>query len=238
MALPDSPAQKPRPAGASRRAVLAGVPSAAALAGLSAGTAGTAAAAPADDYIAQAFKALAAYVVPGNDPYSAQQGLTAPRPGGVAAGTDVMLEESYDRAIGIAVAPSLQINAPGALGFALVLEIFARGRYPAQLAGPFLHPFANLTHPRKAQVLADIDTEQLIEDSAIGYAFGTLITLAAFGCYGERGVYDPATRTLRGRPVGWDLSSYDGVSDGWPEFRGYWEGRTSVPDVPGVTGRA
>jgi hypothetical protein len=185
-----------------------------------------------DDYLAQAFKALAAYVVPGNDEYSAQQRLTAPRPGGVAAGTDEMLEETYDKAIAVGIAPLFEANLPGAAGVALLLDVFTRARYPEEPTGPFQHPFANLGHGQKALVLADLDTEQLLEDSPIGYAFGTIITLTAFGCYGERGVYNPQTRVLKGRPVGWDLAQYDGVSDGWPELRGYWAGRTSVPDVP------
>lgn len=233
MASPRVPRPANIPSGTSRRTALLGVPSTAALLALSARPA---AAAPGDDYLAQGFKALAAYVVPGDDEYSVQQGLTAPRPGGVAAGADVMLEETYDLALPVAVAPGLQVNLPGAATFALVLELFARRRYPLEVIGPFVHPFANLTHTRKALVLDDIDAEQLTEDSALGYAFGSLTTLAAFASYGERGVFDPATGTLRERPVGWDLSGYDGVSNGWPELRGYWEGRTSARDVPDEAG--
>jgi hypothetical protein len=214
-----------------RRTVLLGVPAGAA----AALAVGSSPAVAGDDYPAQAFKALAAYVVPGDDGYSVQQGLTAARPGGVAAGTDVMLRETYDRAIAIGVAPAFAVNLPGAAGIALLLDVFTHARFPQVPAGPFQHPFANLRHDQKALVLADLDTEQLLEDSVIGYAFGTVITLGAFGCYGERGVYDPATRTLRARPVGWQLSQDDGVSDGWPELRGYWAG-TSVPDVPGAAG--
>ncbi|HST82261.1 MAG TPA: hypothetical protein VLL08_11045 [Kineosporiaceae bacterium] len=225
----------PDPAGVRRRTVLLGAPAAAALIAWSTPTAAGAAD---DDYLAQAFKALAAYVVPGSDEYSKQQRLTTQRPGGVAAGTDVMLEETYDKAIAVGIAPLFEVNLPGAAGVALLLDVFTRVRYPEQPSGPFQHPFANLGHSQKALVLADLDTEQLLEDSPIGYAFGTIITLTAFGCYGERGVYNPQTRVLRGRPVGWDLAQYDGVSDGWPELRGYWGGRTSVPDVPVLLDRA
>ena len=217
------------PAGVRRRAVLLGMPATAALIAWSTPTA---AAATDDDYLAQAFKALAAYVVPGSDEYSAQQRLTAQRPGGVAAGTDVMLEETYDKAIAVGIAPLFEVNLPGAAGLALLLDVFTRARYPEQPTGPFQHPFANLSHGQKGLILADIDTGQLLEDSPIGYAFGTITTLTAFGCYCERGVYNPQTRVLRSRPVGWDLAQYDGVSDGWPELRGYWAGRTSVSDVP------
>jgi len=219
--------------GVRRRTVLRWVPvsAAAALAGWPAPAAGAAG----EDYPAQAFKALAAYVVPGDDAYSVQQGLAVARPGGVAAATDVMLRETYDLAIAVGIAPAFAVNLPGAAGVALLLDVFTRARYPQVAAVPFAHPFANLRHGQKALVLADIDTAQLLEDSVLGFAFGTLITLAAFGCYGERGVYDPATRTLRARPVGWELARYDGVSNGWPEFRGYWAG-TSVPE-PADVGR-
>ena len=224
-----------RPPGVpTRRAVLAGVPAAAGLAVLAAGPAEADVAG--DDYTTQAFKALAAYVVPGDDPYSVQQGLTRPGPGGVAAGADRMLRATYDGAIGIGVAPAFQINAPGALGVALVMELFARSRYFWEsYSGPYENGFANLRHPLKAQVLGDLDQNVLLDGSPLAYAFGTLITLAAFGSYGEIAVWDPATRRLTGRPVGWDLAQYDGVSDGWPELRGYWKGRTSVSD-PGASG--
>ncbi len=218
------------PVGVRRRTVLLCLPAGAAAA--VAGWPAPAAGAVSEDYLAQAFKALAAYVVPGDDAYSAQQGLAAARPGGVAAAADVMLRETYDRAIAVSIAPAFAVNLPGAAGVALLLNVFTRARYPQVATGPFPHPFANLRHEQKALVLADIDTAQLLEDSVIGYAFGTLITLAAFGCYGERGVYDPATRTLRTRPVGWELARYDGVSNGWPELRGYWAG-TSVPEPAG-----
>jgi hypothetical protein len=218
-----------------RRAVLAGVPATAGLTALTALAVEPAeAAVGGDDYTAQAFKALAAYVVPGDDAYSVQQRLTRPGPGGVAAGTDRMLRRTYDNALGVGVAPALKIDAPGAFGLALVLELYARARYFWEsYAGPYEHPFANLRHPLKAQVLGALDNDALLTGSPIGYAFGTPITLAAFGAYGEAGVYDRATKRLSGRPVGWDLAQYDGVSDGWPELRGYWKGRTSASDPGG-----
>jgi hypothetical protein len=216
------------PPGPARRAVLTAVPAAVATTALAAPPA---VAATPDDAVTQALKALAAYVLPGDDPYSVQQRLTRPGPGAVAAGTDRMLRTTYDKALGIGVAPSLQVRAPGALGVALLLGVVARSRFLVEsLAGPFAHGFANLSHGRKAQVLAGIDLDPALEGSPIGYAFGTLVTLTAFGAYSEAGVLDPVTRRLTGRPVGWDLARYEGVSDGRPEFRGYWKGRTSAEE--------
>jgi hypothetical protein len=48
------------------------------------------------------------------------------------------------------------------------------------------------------------------------------------GAWSERQTFDPKTRVLTGRPPAWDRSNYGGVSDGWPEFIGYFEGRTEV----------
>ena len=111
----------------SRRAVLTGVSAAVTATALAAPPA--AAAVAGDDSTAQALKALAAYVLPGDDPYSVQQGLTRPGPGAVAAAADRMLRDTYDKAIGVGVAPSLQVRAPGALVVALVLEVVARARF-------------------------------------------------------------------------------------------------------------
>jgi hypothetical protein len=43
-------------------------------------------------------------------------------------------------------------------------------------------------------------------------------------------VFDPATRTLSGRPVGWQLTGYvpNGVVDGWDDFQGYFQDRVQV----------
>src|SRR6266540_1415005 len=45
------------------------------------------------------------------------------------------------------------------------------------------------------------------------------------------GGFDPATRKLVGQPVGWTLSSYDGVAEGRDELRGYFEHRRRADDA-------
>jgi hypothetical protein len=62
---------------------------------------------------------------------------------------------------------------------------------------------------------------------------GSLLEFTAFGSLGESGVYNPATRQLTGRPVGWALSGYspNGVVDGWDEFKGYYQGRKHAADA-------
>ena len=62
------------------------------------------------------------------------------------------------------------------------------------------------------------------------FVAGALLEFSAFGAYSEFGVFDPATRRLTGRPVGWQIASYqpNGVVDGWDDFKGYYQGRTEV----------
>jgi hypothetical protein len=62
---------------------------------------------------------------------------------------------------------------------------------------------------------------------------GSLLEFAAFGSLNEFGAYDPTTRQLTSRPVGWQLSGYspNGPEDGWDEFKGYYQGRRHVADV-------
>ena len=57
---------------------------------------------------------------------------------------------------------------------------------------------------------------------------GILPGLVAFLAYSEVGVFNPATRSLVAQPVGWAISSYDGVADGRNELIGYFENRRKV----------
>jgi hypothetical protein len=232
----DEPGHPPDAAaggGLVRRSLLIGVPTTVALAAL---PSPVARAASGEDYVTQGLNGVVAYVVPGEDGYSRQQGLTAPYPGGVAAGAGRALAHTYDQAVEVAIAPALAINLPGAQGVSLLLALFTAWRYPSA-SGPFDHPFANLRHAQKGAVLADLDRQEFWQATPLGYALGTLVTLAAFCSFAEAGVYDRARGSLARWPVGWTLARYRGVSDGWPELLGYWQGRTSVSD-PGVAHRS
>ena len=57
---------------------------------------------------------------------------------------------------------------------------------------------------------------------------GLLPVLAAFLIYSEGGAYDPETRSLTAQPVGWQISNYQGVSDGRDEFKGYFANRRTA----------
>jgi hypothetical protein len=66
------------------------------------------------------------------------------------------------------------------------------------------------------------------------FVFGVLPALVAFFAFSEVDVFDPTTRSLMRRPVGWDHCGYlDGrlePVEGWDDFRGYYHGRTKVDD--------
>lgn len=178
-------------------------------------------------FIDHTFAGVAAFVVPGNDRFSKQQRVSTDRPGGVDAQAGRVLQETLDSAIPL-VAGKTELAAPGALGVALLMENLALSRNPLTVFGPFSSPFANLRFAEKRWVLQKLDALSLLEKATIEFAANAIITLGALGAYSEFANFDRRTGTLDGRPIGWDLSAYGGVSDGWPELIGYYQGRTEV----------
>jgi hypothetical protein len=119
---------------------------------------------------------------------------------------------------------------------------------PAAVNGVHISPFARLTYAEKAKAfeliektdsdlveLLDVHFPEPLKASVSGllkFVGGALLEFATFGAYGEFAVYDEATKTLKARPVGWDLTGYqpDGPVEGWDDFIGYYQGRTEVHD--------
>lgn len=140
---------------------------------------------------------------------------------------------------------------PLSLAVAILLNLLATQVDPSSMLtpGPDLSPFSRLTFAQKAQAFAllegtesnlvaalDMQLPEPLRDSVSGllkYVGGSLLEFAAFGSLGEWGVFDAATKQLTGLPVGWQLSGYqpNGVVDGWPEFKGYYQGRQQVTDI-------
>ena len=85
------------------------------------------------------------------------------------------------------------------------------------VTGPFASPFSNLSFADKAQVFAALEGNPASAPLA-----GLLPIVVGFLAYAETAVFDPATRTISGRPIGWDLSNYSGISNGSDEFKGYF----------------
>lgn len=236
------------------------------------------------------FSGLAAFVVPGNDPYSVAQGVTSPKPGAIAAKTTQFLLDSADNFVaipdrnlaGLAVALSEGLKTsplplppelamipltvtnqldeairaytendqpiPLSLVFALAINQLAVVVNPLAVNGTFLSPFARLSYGDKLKAwamfeganpdlvaildenLPEAETETV--SGLLRFASGALLEFAGFGTMTEYSTFDPATRKLTGRPVGWQISGYqpNGPVNGWPEFIGYLEDRKQVTE--------
>lgn len=171
---------------------------------------------------------LMAFVVPGDDAYSRQQGVTTARPGGVGSGAAPFLEHTYDEALPLPlIGNGLDISLPGSILVTTLLDQQALAVNPLALVGPFPSPFANLRYDHKVEVFRRLEEETpLFDGTLVRFLVNTVPTLAGFEAYSEAPKLDRTTqpRRLTGRPVGWDLSSYPGVSDGWDELLGYYRG--------------
>ena len=159
------------------------------------------------DLLHDTYNGLLAFVVPGRDEYSVQQGVVSSDPGGVESGSVDALIATIDEST--PYFPSFSSAIADLLnGTTLLLGL--------NVAGRFASPFANLSTPQKAAVFQALD---LSPDYKV--VAGVLPAFVAFFVYSEAGSFDPITRSLTGTPVGWTISNYQGVSDGRAELLGY-----------------
>jgi hypothetical protein len=166
------------------------------------------------DLLHDTFNGLLAFIVPGPDDYSVAQGVSTAEPGGVDIGVTDILIATLDETTPFL--PQFSATVAAILnGIALVVN-------PSP-GGTFLSPFACLSFAEKAAVFQIMDGTDSLKPLA-----GVLPAFVAFFCYSEAAVFDPVTRSLTGHPIAWDLSSYQGVSDGRNEFLGYFENRREV----------
>jgi hypothetical protein len=130
----------------------------------------------------ETMSAVAAFVVPGNDPFSVQQGVTTPEGGGVEAGApqfltmalnQVLMDPTLIDMIWDRYGPDLEalpipdglttcaptgsaIEQEGTVPLApvvmLLINLLAVQAVPGSVAGPFHVPFARLTWAEKAEV--------------------------------------------------------------------------------------
>jgi hypothetical protein len=144
------------------------------------------------------------------------------------------------------------LTVPAALPLALLMNFAATQVRPSSVVGPTSSPFANLTWQEKGLAferieqadpelvaLIDKNAPQPLQNEASGllkFAGGTLLELGGFATYTEWAVFDRATRRATKRSLGWNLSNYmpgrTTPADGWPEFRGYFEGRRETHTAP------
>jgi hypothetical protein len=173
--------------------------------------------------IRDAFQGLLAYLVPGADRYSKQQGVTLASTSGPDTGAAAPLERVYDQAVPYPlVGRPFNLNLPGAAAVAAILNIVALNVDARAAIGPFASSFANLKHAQKTEVLRRLEEPGLADGTPVRFVINTIPTLAAFQIYSEAPVFDRATKVLAARPAGWELSQYDGVNDGWDEFLGFY----------------
>jgi hypothetical protein len=166
------------------------------------------------DLLHDTFNGLLAFIVPGPDDYSVAQGVSTVEPGGVDEGVTDILITTLDETTPFL--PQFSATVAGILnGIALVVN-------PSP-SGQFLSPFACLSFAEKAAAFQIMDATDSLKPLA-----GVLPAFVAFFCYSEAAVFDPVTRSLTGHPIAWDLSSYQGVSDGRNEFLGYFENRRQL----------
>lgn len=180
------------------------------------------------DVVRDTLNGLVAFVVPGPDAYSRAQGEWSTQPGGIAAGATQFLIDSLDGYLpqpdlpGVANDDTVALSA----GVATLLNAVALSVSPLASAGPFLSPFARLRFTDKAEVFRRLEAADVGDAVApqpftaasgnLRFVAGALLEFAAFGSYAEIS------------PIGWELSAYPGVADGWDELKGYWGGRRSA----------
>ena len=157
---------------------------------------------------------VVAFVVPGNDAYSLAQGESTSRPGGVAAGTVAALAKDLDSAI-----PPV----PTAALLATLFNERALEVRPLALLGKFTSPFARLKFAEKGEVFRRFEADPILGITIAGWIIHVLPALVGLLAYSEAGVRR-ADGSLSGRPVGWEISGYDGVADGRDALLGYWPG--------------
>lgn len=143
--------------------------------------------------------------------------------------------------------------APLSLPAALLLNYVATVANPASLNGAFVSPFARLSFTDKTRALEMLETSQsqlvaLIDaqvpqplkasvSGLIEFLGGALHELAAFGSFSESRRFDPRTRRLVGRPIGWRLTGHvadNQTGDGWDDFISYYQDRSEISEVSGA----
>ena len=171
------------------------------------------------DTVRDTLNGLLAFVVPGPDTYSVAQGASDAEPGGVDAGVMEVLIKTLDLS-----APFLPHFSDMVAG---ILNDIAQKVNPTAV-GSLASPFSRLSFPEKVAVFQVMDGTDSLKSLA-----GILPAFVAYLCYSDAAAFDPATRGLNGKPVGWTISNYAGSADGRDEFRGYFEGRSSSEKTGG-----
>ncbi len=194
------------------------------------------------DVVVDTYNGLGAMIWPGDDAYSKAQGEWNDGPGAVAANVGHHLVVALDGLVAqpYTALPLERSTVPLSGSLASVLNTVAVTVNPAATGGPFASPFACLSLADKAAVwrILEQDTRQVADRDptnslgALQFLFGVLPALVAFYAFSEVDVFDPATKTVTRRPLGWDhtgfLEGRTAPVEGWDDFLGYYQGRREV----------
>ena len=174
---------------------------------------------------------LVAFILPGPDTYSVAQGETDERPGGIDAGTTDILISNLDAFLPAAdVGGGTDETVPISGAVAGLLNTTAAQVNPAAAGGAFPSHFSRLSFAEKAEVFRIIEATSGTDDVSAQLRFvgGILPGFTAFLAFGEWQVFDPETRKLTERPVGWELTRYQPgrtvPAEGFRELKGYYRG--------------
>ena len=181
------------------------------------------------DVVRDTLQGFIAFILPGNDEYSVAQGESAASAGGVGGGTLDPFIAALDGFVPASVLGQPSATLPASGGVAMLLNSYALQVNPAAASGQFLSPFARLSFKQKGEVMRRFESDALASGAIeeLRFVSGILPGFVGFLAASEASVYDPATRSVRSRPVGWALSGYGGPAEGHPEFLGYYQGRKS-----------
>jgi hypothetical protein len=189
------------------------------------------------DLTADTLSGVIAFMFPGDDPYSAAQGVTAPGPGGIAANVVDTFIKNLNQYVPAGTPVTGNQAVPAAPAVATLLNSYATQVNPGAAGGAFPSQFARLSFAEKAEVFKRLEGDAATEGTEVRFVAGILPGFAAFLAFSEAGVFDPATRSATKRPVSWDLSAYAGPADGHKEHLGYWKGRTKAVQSAGYARR-
>jgi hypothetical protein len=180
---------------------------------------------------------LVAFMFPGDDAYSVAQGQSAAGPGGVAANVVRTFMGNLDNFVPAGTASSGDKSIPASSGVATLLNGYANQVNPVAAGGAFPSAFARLSFAEKAEVFKRFEAEAAAADTELRFVAGILPGFASFLAFSEAGVFDPATRGVTQRAVGWEVASYGGPAEGHREHLGYWKGNRKAIQSPGYARR-
>jgi hypothetical protein len=86
-------------------------------------------------------------------------------------------------------------------------------------------------------VFKRFEADAAAADTELRFVAGILPGFAAFLAFSEAGVFDPATRGVTQRAVGWEVASYGGPAEGHREHLGYWKGNKKAIQSSGYARR-